>query len=279
MRNSLAFLLFGALVFVSFTTSPQKLTSWFLAKSTVEQEVIGKISTVSGSAYINKTHLESSQPLKLSDKISLAPETIVSISLNESDFEFELISAVAVFKKRKDQLILIIESGYYRPLSKATVDMRVIKNSRVYSADSFIELKTPTYRPVIKDAITQAPLIVSEAFNDLPTTTHIKSSKIEKKDSLDSEPDNAFLDALIADQAEKFQNCQVNRIRELGTVKGQVIVGLEIHPEGLIKNAKILDTDIEDTELMNCLLSVFQRIKMPKYKGEVIYRSYPLLFE
>lgn len=280
MKNLFALAIFTVFLVLLLSGVPQDITHWWFSETSVSDNLkIGKMTPQSGVINYNSKEVKSTIDISYNKTIISSPNSEVEIVLSNSNFQFKLISANALLKKYKDQTLLILNSGTYMPLSGSAKNFKVLKNSKLYASNTIIKKELPNYRPIIKDAITQAPLIVSEELTDLPHAVDLPKTNKKIPEFLDSEPENAFLDQVIANQSEKLQNCQINRIRELGTVNGQVIVGLEIHPSGEIKNAKILDTNIEDTELMNCLLSVFQRIKLPKYKGEVIYRSYPLLFE
>lgn len=279
MRNLIALLIFVALSLAVLTDLPQNFIATWLNKKSQNQTVVANMTPQSGNVFYESSLVSSTTDVHLNVPINLENQAQAEFQLKNSKLEFQLISAKAQFKKYKDKLLLILHSGEYLPLQGQDDSFKILKNSRVYASNVKLNPSPITYRPIVEDAITQAPLIVSDQFNDLPKSVEKPKTNTKTTEVLDSEPDNAFLDQLIAEQTEKLQNCQVNRVRDLGTVKGQVMIGLEIHPTGMIKNAKILSTDIEDTELMNCLLSVFERIKIPKYKGEIIYRSYPLLFE
>ncbi len=279
MRNLVAVLIFVALSITVLTEVPQKFLATWIDQKPKNKVVVANMTAQSGDVFYKSSLVNGTIEVHLNTPINLESQAQAEFQLKNSKLEFQLISAEAQFKKYKDSLLLILHSGEYLPVKGQDEGFRVLKNSRLYASNVKVNPSPVTYRPIIKDAITQAPLIVSDQFNDLPKTVEKPKTRANTAEVLDKEPDNAFLDQLIAEQTEKLQNCQVNRVRDLGTVKGQVMIGLEIHPNGTIKNAKILSTDIDDTELMNCLLSVFERIKIPKYKGEIIYRSYPLLFE
>ncbi|MCH2533070.1 MAG: AgmX/PglI C-terminal domain-containing protein [Bdellovibrionales bacterium] len=279
MRNLFAILLFVALSVAVLTKVPQKFAATWFDQTPQNDAVVAIMTPQSGGIFYRSQAVNGQTEVHFNTPIKFENNAKAEFQLKDSNFEFQLISATASFKKHKDNLLLILHSGEYLPVAGQDKAFKILKNSKFYAPNTKINPSPVTYRPIVKDAITQAPLIVSDQFNDLPKAVDKPKTNKKIAEVLDSEPDNAFLDQLIAEQTEKLQNCQVNRVRDLGTVKGQVMIGLEIHPTGVIKNAKILSTDIEDTELMNCLLSVFERIKLPKYKGEIIFRSYPLLFE
>lgn len=90
---------------------------------------------------------------------------------------------------------------------------------------------------------------------------------------------NEYLDGEIAKQAEQFQRCQNNALREQGEVKGQILIGLTITPDGKISQVRVLTSTLQDDKLHNCVIQVFQRLKFKNFSGAPIVRSYPLNFE
>jgi hypothetical protein len=98
----------------------------------------------------------------------------------------------------------------------------------------------------------------------------------------ESDPDslsNDYLDSQIAKHADQFQRCQSNALREKGEVKGDVLVGLTISPEGRMIEARVLSSTIQNDRLHGCIIQVFGRVKVKPFHGAPIVRSYPLSFE
>ena len=90
---------------------------------------------------------------------------------------------------------------------------------------------------------------------------------------------NKYIEEIIARQKKNFQRCQANAIRDMGKVKGQVLVGFTIQPRGKIEEAKVLQSTIKNQQLMDCLVSVFKTCRFQEFTGTPIVRSYPLSFE
>lgn len=90
---------------------------------------------------------------------------------------------------------------------------------------------------------------------------------------------NKYIEEIVGLQKQNFQRCQANAIREMGKVQGQVLIGFTIQPRGKIEEAKILQTSIENKQLMDCLVSVFKNCRFQEFTGSPIVRSYPLSFE
>lgn len=90
---------------------------------------------------------------------------------------------------------------------------------------------------------------------------------------------NSYIEDTIVNQKSQFQKCQANSIRETGPVNGQVVISFTIDPRGKIDEVKVLQTTIENQQLLNCLLSVFRNTPFQAFKGQPITRSFPLTFE
>lgn len=149
------------------------------------------------------------------------------------------------------------------------------------------ELQDPKGASVVRErSLLVTPLSIGEPPSApvLPTPTLSANKAATNPISADQEEDSAllsneYLDSEIAKQQEQFQRCQNNALREQGEVKGQILVGLTISPDGKVDNARILASTLQDDKLHSCLLQVFQRIKFKTFTGAPIVRSYPLNFE
>lgn len=106
-----------------------------------------------------------------------------------------------------------------------------------------------------------------------------KLAPSEKTAGLAATLTNQYIEEVISGQKRDFQRCQANAIREIGQVKGQVLVGFTIQPRGKIEDSKILQTTIDNKQLMDCLLTVFKNSRFQEFTGAPIVRSYPLSFE
>lgn len=90
---------------------------------------------------------------------------------------------------------------------------------------------------------------------------------------------NAYLDGEIAKEQDQFQRCQANSLRDGGEVKGQVVIGMTITPQGKVQDVHIMTSTLMDDKLHGCVLGIFSRLKFRPFKGASIVRSYPLSFE
>lgn len=135
------------------------------------------------------------------------------------------------------------------------------EGSKANNPDEEIEREQAASQPA-EPAPTKEPLPSSTAASSIPDTLT-----------------NSYIEDTIVNQRGQFQKCQANSIRETGPVIGQVVISFTIDPGGKIDDAKILQTTIENQQLLNCLLSVFRNTPFQAFKGQPITRSFPLTFE
>ncbi len=112
-----------------------------------------------------------------------------------------------------------------------------------------------------------------------PTTGSLVVAPPEESDPGSTSLTNDYLDGQIAKEADQFQRCQSNSLRDQGEVRGQILMGLTINTEGKVAETQILNSTFQDDKLHNCLVQVFKRIQFKPFKGSPIVRSYPLNFE
>lgn len=99
----------------------------------------------------------------------------------------------------------------------------------------------------------------------------------------DQEPNealsNEYLDQRIAQERELLQRCQSNALKEQSNIKGQLLVGLTISPDGKVTETQVLATDMQNEKLKSCVLDVMGNIRFKAFVGTPIVRSYPIQFE
>lgn len=94
-----------------------------------------------------------------------------------------------------------------------------------------------------------------------------------------SELDNSKIDEILSRQAPSLKRCHQNRISDVGTLKGVVLLGVTILPTGLVADVSLLKSNISDPTLIQCLIRVMQRAKFPKYQGGAKQRAFPIEFQ
>ncbi len=122
------------------------------------------------------------------------------------------------------------------------------------------------------------------------TFTSKKSEKVKLAPKLPKKEDfgdhkklktlsNEFIDKTFSKQKSKIQRCQINRVQEVGLLKGKIILGVKIISDGEVGDLKVLKNEPADDPLIQCLKTVIYRMKFPPFSGASIYRSYPIVFQ
>ncbi|MEZ4871521.1 MAG: hypothetical protein R2827_04580 [Bdellovibrionales bacterium] len=110
----------------------------------------------------------------------------------------------------------------------------------------------------------------------IPTRIMVKppeASKITEKNI------DQYLDEGMQGLSMDFARCQANRREEVGPISGQIIVGIKVDPDGLVKEIKIIKSEITDVPIVSCIKTALTRLKVPAFEGRSVYRSYPIDFE
>lgn len=90
---------------------------------------------------------------------------------------------------------------------------------------------------------------------------------------------NEYIGGVIALREAYFQKCWLSRLKDNPNLKGQLTVQLEISSRGKVKSAKVSDSELHDSELENCVISVMERLSFRSFRGSEIQVSYPITFE
>ncbi len=92
-------------------------------------------------------------------------------------------------------------------------------------------------------------------------------------------PKNQSMDAVLAKQAAEFQRCRLNRVVDIGEIKGLVLLGVTVFPNGRVTDVSLLQSNISDKQLIQCLTSSIYKAVFQPFEGEAIQRAYPIEFE
>ena len=90
---------------------------------------------------------------------------------------------------------------------------------------------------------------------------------------------NAYIDQQINKQSHLLRKCQTNSLRKQVPAIGEMLVGFQIKPSGRIEDARVIQSDITNEELSQCVLSVFRRVRLKPFNGLPILRTFPILFK
>ena len=76
-----------------------------------------------------------------------------------------------------------------------------------------------------------------------------------------------------------FENCRKKRIKDLGLIKGEVLLSIEVEENGKVASADIKNTSINDKLFKNCIISSAHRLKFSKDQIDEKYILIPLKFD
>jgi hypothetical protein len=129
-----------------------------------------------------------------------------------------------------------------------------------------------------------SPLLLAGKNGTEPPPTETAEPQAPLDRHSETDPDNGtlsndYLDQRILQEKAQFQRCQSNSLRDATAIKGQLMIGLTINPDGRIAEARIVTTTIQNENLEKCILEIFKRIRFKSFHGSPIVRGYPLNFE
>lgn len=122
---------------------------------------------------------------------------------------------------------------------------------------------------VIKDvqtsAIVLAVLILSIHGNASETQEGLASKQIQK---------------VISTHLNSILKCYEKRLEENPKLSGDVKVNFQIEPSGVVKIAKIKNSELNDSEAEACILGAIRALKFPKPTGgATVSVDYPFRFK
>lgn len=89
---------------------------------------------------------------------------------------------------------------------------------------------------------------------------------------------NAEIENELSQYQRQFQNCWVQRLKDLPQLKGRVVFRLTLTPRGRVAESQVSQSDVEDTLMLQCLTSTLNRIEFREFKGDPIEILFPLEF-
>ena len=235
------------------------------------REEVAQVLNIKGiatSTYNNKIKdIKSSHSIHVNDLIQLDNQSQANLYFN-NDFEVTFFGPASfVFEKTKDALYLILKKGDFKLIKSNSNSFFIIKDFKTYLLKDYLNNKNS--KANLNKLVSNKTLIIS---GDKPQqeTPELDTNSPSFNDLLDNE---------IIKQRKTIQKCQLNRVQDAGMISGKVLVGIGILPNGKVDDTLILQSEIKDEKLLLCLKTTFQRIRFTAFKGEKIYRSYPVSFE
>lgn len=231
------------------------------------------------SAQISVFHLDKIQT-------RLRSKTVISF-LDGYELEFSPKSLFVVEQWNPDEntgpIYINLLSGDFRILKEGRPgSLFVVQGGSIFDptrkpqrSERLLVLKQPSPfdldQPEKQESTTAAP--------SAPTPADSIAEPSPQSDELLGTLTNEYIDSAIAKNRDQFVKCQQNAIRQNQASRGQLLVGIAIEPRGVMKDVRVLASDIENPDLHSCVKSVLERTQFRAFQGTEIVRSYPLIFE
>jgi hypothetical protein len=90
---------------------------------------------------------------------------------------------------------------------------------------------------------------------------------------------SAYIENILAQQAPAFRRCQMNSVRDNRVSVGNLLVSLTIASSGEVQQARLLQDDLQNEPLTQCVLSAVQRVRFKSFDGLPISLTYPIVFK
>jgi hypothetical protein len=184
-------------------------------------------------------------------------------------------------------LLVTFRSGDFRLMTAGAIGMLfVMKDKKIFSpqvapqkeAIRTVELQQT---PVAKsDEVTELTEDIRVQEKPLKLSRSGRSTMPEKVTTYDNKEtlSNAYIEQVLLGQANSLRNCQLSSIRDKKMAQGLLIVSFSILPSGKIEKLAVAKDQIQNAQLVNCVISVLERTHFKAFAGAPIQLSYPIEF-
>ena len=76
----------------------------------------------------------------------------------------------------------------------------------------------------------------------------------------------------------KFRGCYEDALRNCPNLQGRVTLRFTIAPDGSVREARALDSDVPDAMLAACVVRQVRTVQFPAPEGGAVTVVYPILF-
>lgn len=257
--------------------------------------IVGRVSRQSSQAYLGEAITNKNSVIRHRDRIIVGSNSKINFQL-DNGYELELgENSEALFESwgdsRNNQVVyLTLLSGDYSLINSGKRgSLFIIKNKNIFA---------PEYRPKEKTtAVIQTPEAKSTdrkvletnkkavSKTDLPEQPEKQPENINKtgmgmpqkryQESLDTQ----YIERILASRDQLFRRCRLTSLRDKKNNTGNLLYTFVIQPTGQVRSVRLLQSDVQNISLQNCVASVIERTKFKTFKGEDISLSYPIRFE
>ncbi len=260
-------------------------------------QIVGTVSRQSSHAYLGEALTNKNTIIRHRDRITVNANAKMAFQLTNG-YELELTeNTEALFEswgdsKNQKVVYLTLLSGDYVLLNSGQRgSLFVIKNKNIFA---------PEYRP----KAATAPVIQTkkEADPDSKKVLQADKKEAEKKTDLPDKPDKEpknlnragmgmpqkrqqesldtqYIERILASRDQLFRRCRLTSLRDKKNNNGNLLYTFVIQTTGEVRGVRLLQSDIQNISLQNCVASVIERTKFKSFQGEDISLSYPIRFE
>lgn len=270
--------------------------------ATAQAPILGEFSEVTGPAYLRpKAATQNIRPterlpLRHLDQVRTEKSGQVQIQLKNKWTVLIKENSTVIFESYRPEkndgpvLMSILRGDYFISEVGNPGQLFVQKDKKIFSAQArptgntrIVELKEPL--PI--GAIAPAPALAPEPETlpntaPAPATTQSvnKNTMPDKLKNGDEETlSSAYIEGVLAQQAPAFRRCQLNSIRDNRVSVGNLLVSLTIASSGEVNQARLLQDDLQNEPLTQCVLSAVQRVRFKTFDGMPISLTYPIVFK
>ncbi|MCB0350513.1 MAG: AgmX/PglI C-terminal domain-containing protein [Bdellovibrionales bacterium] len=220
--------------------------------------------------------------------------------LFKSDWRLELqentIATFELYRPGQDNspALLSIAKGSYSVLQPGKKGMLyIMRDKKVFSPDTdvqpqsrVIELQT-SVENIIPDK-TSEPESLTDTTPQVSATSPAHSlpsaitpGKLPDKIKMGDEEtlSSPYIEEILGAQASAFRKCQLNSLRDNKTSVGSLLLSVTISPAGKVDRVKVLQDQINNSQLVGCATSVIDRVQFKSFDGMPITLTYPLEFK
>jgi hypothetical protein len=233
-------------------------------RSTRSEDLVKGLAVRDGDIIETRTSAFARAQLKVGGQVRVAQGTRVRVELwdpsrNDSPLLLVLEEGQIDLKDTTRGRLLVVNNGQLQPGLNA-----------YYTAESF--KMTPALGQTQTFSDTPSPS--EDQTGGRPAPRARPAAELTDPSTLS----NDVIRSRLSDFAADFERCRANRVRVSGPQAGQVLLGYAILPDGKTAEVKVIQTEMRDTALLDCLRRVLTSVRFPSFRGQKIYSSHLLRF-
>jgi hypothetical protein len=291
----IAVFLFGCLlIYFARDISEVLVRSLTSDSASAQAPILGEFSEVTSPAFLRpKSATQNIRPtarlpLRHLDQVRTEKSGQVKIQLKNKWTVIIKESSTVIFESYRPEkndgpiLMSVLRGDYFVSEVGTPGQLFVQKDKKIFSAQArptgntrVVELKDPLPKVGPESLPNAAPAITAT-----PPANENKNAMPDKVKTGDEETlSSAYIENQLAQQAPAFRRCQLNSIRDNRVSVGNLLVSLTIASTGEVNQARLLQDDLQNEPLTQCVLSAVQRVRFKSFDGQPISLTYPIVFK